>query len=920
MVWEFLDRVFAVPARSRCYSCRDPDNPEGAMNRAVGLLVPLVAAGSLSFAQPEPPKLRLGDAVRPVRQALEIELVPEQTAFAGTAEIDLEVRAETPVLWLNASGLTVREATLAVGEAVLPARVVPGDEEVLGFALGRPIPPGPARLRVVYEGPISRRDVEGFFAQQEGDDWYAFTQFEPAGARRAFPCFDEPSFKVPWRLTLRVRRDHLALSNTPAVSEVEGTGGMKAVTFAETRPLPSYVVAFAVGPFEAVDAGRTGRRSTPVRIVTPRGKGREARWAAESTVKILPLLEEYFDTPYPYEKLDQAAIPVFFGAMEHPGLVTYGQTLLLQKPEEETVRRRRAFAETAAHELAHQWFGNLVTMAWWDDVWLNESFASWMASKIADRFRPEWDEPVSAVASRSWALGADSLATARRIRQPIASRQDIANAFDGITYAKGEAVLTMFESWLGEETFRRGVRRYLAAHAWKTGTAADFLGALSAESGRDVSAPFSTFLDQTGAPLVSADLRCSEGGPPRLALAQSPYRPLGSRDTSPKAWQVPVCFRYGAGPAVAGGCTLLASASAEVALGTAATCPDWVLANDGWRGYYRVRHRGDLLGRLVADGGHRLTAAERVGLVGDLGAMVASGDLPVSEALALVAPLARDPHRQVVAATIGVVQGLAEMVPERLRPVYAAFLRDLYRERAKALGWTPAPGEDEEARLLRQSLISIVAVHGEDADLGAEALGLARRWLDDAGAVHPDMVETVLPIAGRYGDRALFERLRSAATASPDRQRRQRLIWAMGSIRDPAILRSALALALEDGLDPRESIRVVWAATADPATRPLAWSFVKENFEALVERQPEGTAFSAGAYFPRIGVRFCDAERREELRAFFEPRSPRFAGGPRILQQVLETIDLCVAQRRAQEPSIASFLEARGDAGGTRRR
>ena len=419
---------------------------------------------------------------------------------------------------------------------------MPGTDHVVGLASDTAtVGPGSGRLRIAYDGAISRRDMEGLFAQQEGDEWYAFTQFEPLGARRAFPCFDEPSVKIPWQITLQIPTRDSGFSNTPEISNRPGANGMKTIAFAETKPMPSYLVAVAVGPFEAVEAGKAGRKSTTIRILVPRGRSSEARWAVETTPRILIALKDYFDLPYPYEKLDQVSVPVFFGAMENPGLVTYGQTLMLQKPGEETINGRRTYVSIAAHELAHQWFGNLVTMAWWDDLWLNESFASWMGQRITNSLGPDWGIDVEKVWSRSEALITDSLATTRQVRQPIESLHDIANAFDGITYAKGQAVLEMFEAWLGEDVFRRGVRQYINQHQWGNATFTDFADALSKAADRDIVQPLSSFLNQPGAPLVSVEQKC-EGERPRLVLAQKRYLPLGSAGAESSVWHVPCVF------------------------------------------------------------------------------------------------------------------------------------------------------------------------------------------------------------------------------------------------------------------------------------------------------------------------------------------------------------------------------------------
>jgi alanyl aminopeptidase len=291
------------------------------------------------------------------------------------------------------------------------AKAEPKGEHFLLVTPATPLPAGAASLTLRYQGELSTKNTSWLFQVKEGDEPYAVTQFEPIDARRAFPCFDEPGFKVPWRLTLHVKKEHLALHNTPVETEVDGADGMKTVRFAQTKPLPSYLVALAVGPFETVDAGTWGQNKTKLRIVTPRGKSAEAKYAAESSGPILEELERWFGAPYPYEKLDQLAMPVGFGAMEHPGLVTWGYRLLLVKPELDTPGHQRGFASTCAHELAHMWFGDLVTMAWWDDVWLNEAFATWMESKIIERWKPAWDIPLERVQERSWALSDDSLVT-----------------------------------------------------------------------------------------------------------------------------------------------------------------------------------------------------------------------------------------------------------------------------------------------------------------------------------------------------------------------------------------------------------------------------------------------------------------------------------------------------------------------------
>ena len=597
--------------------------------------------------------------------------------------------------------------------------------------------------------------------------------------------------------------------------------------------------------------------------------------------------------------------------MEHPGLVTYGMGLVVQREKEATIDARRAWASVAAHELAHQWFGDLVTMAWWDDTWLNESFASWMGEKVTDRFAPEWGVALERVAARSGALDADSVASARRIRQPIVAKHDIEDAFDGITYAKGEAVLEMVESWLGEEPFRRGVQAYLERHAWGNATVADFAAALSAAAGRDVSAVLSTFLDQTGAPVVSADPVCD--GQPRLRLAQRPYRALGSTAEA-KTWRVPVCARAAGRDAPA--CTLLESATGEVAL-TGASCPDWSYANAGGAGYYRSLLAPAQARRALESNG--LAPAERLALASEMRALVASGDLAAGDALSLVPRLAGDPERLVVGAAAGFVSGLERTVDDAHLERYRAFVRSVFGQRARALGLASRAGEPESQRLLRRSLADAAGELGHDGELQRQALDLTRRWLDDASAVDPDMLGTVLSLGAAAGDRALFDRLRAEVVKETDRQRRERLLGALGSVRDPAFAGEALTLVLDDRLDPRESIDLVWRLAQARETRRTAFDFVKENHDALVARLPKGM-MSPAAYFPMIGSFLCSKDERREVEQFFAPRLAGLEASPRVLAQSLERIDQCVARREAQQSSVATFLDsaAAGSAPGER--
>ena len=386
-------------------------------------------------------------------------------------------------------------------------------------------------------------------------------------------------------------------------------------------------------------------------------------------------------------------------------MVTFAQNIIVAKPTAESLRFERGFSETAAHEFAHQWFGDLVTTAWWNDIWLNESFASWMETKIIDEWKPEWTHHTGSVDARARALGSDTLMTARQVRQPIVSNDDIYNAFDAITYEKGESVLAMFEHFVGADKFRAGIRHYLTQHANGNATADDFIGAIAGAAGRpEVTPAFKTFLDQPGAPMVDVALACSAGKAPTLHVKQERFLPVGSKGSPNQTWHIPMCVRWlGADGKPQHTCALVTGREQDLTLGAQPGCPTWLLANDGEVGYYRAAYRGDTLQKLLgADGRKLLDLPETVGLLDDLRALVAAGRLPLGDALALTPSLATDDRRLVNRFVIGTVEGLHEhLVAPAERPSYERFIGKLYAQKAHALGWTPKPGEDEDTRLLR---------------------------------------------------------------------------------------------------------------------------------------------------------------------------------------------------------------------------
>ena len=861
---------------------------------ALALLAPGVSA-----EDHKPPDLRLPAFATPLRYRVHLNVAPNQDTFTGSIDIDLTFNESSPILWLNADKLKIKDATLEAARQTIHATLFAQPSDLAGFSFDHPVGPGPATFHVRFEGEISRKDMQGIFQVKDGDHWYDYSQFEYIGARRAFPCFDEPSYKVPWQVTLTVPKDNVAFSNTPQVSE-EVSGDSKTVKFAETRPLPSYLVALAVGPMKVVEAASAGKNNTPIRIIVPAGREREAQAVAAVTPDVVNLLEKYFGIPYPYAKLDEVAIPFAGFAMENAGMVTYGSIIFLMKPEEATVDRKRELASVVAHELAHQWFGDLVTTAWWDDIWLNEGFASWMANKIVNQYHPEWKMNIDELNGYQGAMNTDALVSSRKVRQEIKSNDDIANAFDDITYNKGSALLNMFESYVGPDTFQSRIQQYLQKYSWGNATSAQFLAAIS--GGNPVTGQaFSTFLEQAGVPLITPKLKC-DGQNIQLDLTQQRFLPHGSQGSSNQLWSIPVCAKYPGAGGLQRTCTLMQKKSEPMALAKAAECPAWVYVNADQAGYYRVLYDENMRNSILKEVSS-LTLPERVGMIGDIAAFT-SGYVPLGTALALAPAFARDSSGAVVRKTLGIVGGLEDhYVTEDVKPNYRRYLSDLYGARARTLGWKDQPGEDVDNRPLRRALLDTVANEAEDEESIQTAKKLAAAWLDDHHAVDPDMLGVVLSTAASHGDQALFDRLHAAAKSSTDESEQANLLFALGSFRDPAIVKTALPLTLSDEFDNRRILEILFGAD-NRYSRDIAYAFVKQNWSALIGKLPN----DVGAFLPYIGADYCDAEHRADVKTFFKDRTAKTLGGPRVLDQVLEGIDLCIANKKDNQAGAIEFL------------
>ena len=865
---------------------------------ALTAVEPTVSRAPSATETPKPPTFRLGDAATPIRYRARLVIDPNVDHFSGEITIELNVNRVLDVLWLHAQQIAVQSATLDAGGTMLPLKIIEGGKSFVGFTATHPIPSGTGKLSIKYSGKIEALSSEGLFRQREADDWYVVSQFEDTDARRAFPCFDEPQWKTPWQLTVDAPPDNVVVSNSPEVSATRLANGMKRVVFAETKALPSYLVALAVGPFDVVDGGVAGKNKFALRYLAPRGRGAELRYAKEVTPKLIEILEDYFGTPYPFEKLDSVSIgqTVGFGAMENAGMITYTSRLLQAKPAEESITFKRAYAGVGAHEIAHQWFGNLVTMKWWDDAWLNEAFATWMASKVTARLNPDWDDGFSRARSRRMAVGQDQLASTRRVKNPVEAEGDIRAAFSSITYQKGGQVLSMFEQALGEEKFRDGVRRYLAKHARANATSEDFMAALaeSAGPGSDLATHFRGFITQPGVPLIDVRLECK--GAPVLKLVQQRLRPAGSKISGDPQWTTPACFRYGVKDKRHRICGAVPNGESTLALAGVTTCPDWLVANADGRGYYVARYDNDLRAKQATRAAE-IPVHEATALVGDASLMADAGLIPIATALTVA-------ERHLSNASPVVRQAAVELI-RGIRPGWATgadekHLQRIYQRQiiplAKSVGWREKPGESDRVKSLRNVLLPLAAEQGEDVALRKEAAAISLDWIKRRDQIPADVVDAALDVAGKFADAAMFDALENAAFAAVDHKDKSRLLKALSAVRNPALRARAHALALDSRINGRDVFELVDHAMESDQNRGPAFAYLRDHYDAIEARLPNGS-MATPANLMRVLGRSCSTAERDAFVEFYEARSNKYLGGSQIYAQAKERIELCIAAR-----------------------
>ncbi|PYO18199.1 MAG: peptidase [Candidatus Rokuibacteriota bacterium] len=835
----------------------------------------------------------------------DIRLEPDLTTltFRGQQTVALEVTETISEVVLNAIELVIDSASLENdrGETIRATATLDEGTERCRLALASPAARGRWRLRLAFRGTLNDK-LRGFYRSVYKDPsgvsrTMAATQFEATDARRAFPCWDEPSFKAIFAVTLAIDPALTVVSNTAIVSETL-ENGRKVVRFADSIVMSTYLVAFVVGELEATEPATVGR--TRLQIWCVPGKKRLARFGQEIGAASLAFFEDYYGLPYPGDKLDLIAIPDFAaGAMENLGAITFRETALLVDETAASHAELERVADVVAHENAHMWFGDLVTMTWWNGIWLNEAFATFMEMLAVDAWKPEWQRWTTFGVSRAAALSLDGLHSTRPIEFPVTSPRDADAMFDVLTYEKGASVLRMLEQYLGAVTFREGVRDYLRTHRFANADTGDLWAALGRSAQQPIPAVMDGWIFRPGYPVVTVSR--DQGG--HLVLAQQRFNylrePLPPATAEPEQpWQVPVQLRVYAGGQPVEERVLLSEREARLRAGAGAEA---IVVNAGGHGFYRVRYAPDLLDALLKRL-ETLAPIERFNLVNDAWALAVAGLMPLTAYLDLTARFRGERDRNVWSVLTASLYALNRVVEPGDRRRLEALVRDRAMPTFTALGWTPRAGEDELTRQLRGDLVRALGVLGNDPGVQARATELYRAHVADPGAVDPNVLPALIAVLAYAGDAARYDEFLRRFRAATTPQEEQRYLYALAGFHDPALARQTLERLINGEVRTQDAPFVARGMLMSVDTREIAWEFVKAHWDTM------------DRLYPKHGMRrlaegvtgLATPELEADVRRFFDAKKPQFGG--KVLAQYLEQLHVAVTLRRREGAALSGYL------------
>ncbi|HET7662889.1 MAG TPA: M1 family metallopeptidase [Rhodanobacteraceae bacterium] len=876
---------------------------------------PATTGSSAAVSSPtQPPLTRLPNWAVPQSYDLALKSDPDKSGYSGTVTIKVDLKKASDYLWLHGKDLKVSSVTITGADGKTYTGKYNGDVTkaankagVARVDFGTTLKPQTFTLKMDFTAPYNKT-LQGYYKVVSSGNAYLMTQMEPISARYAFPCFDEPGFKAPMTLTLTVPNADKAVANTAEASSKPADKGWKTVTFQTTKPLPTYLYAWAVGPWDIVDgptipANKWRSEPVPVRGIAVKGKGGELKQALAMAPAIIEHEEAYYGFGYPFGKLDLAALPDFSaGAMENPGLITYRDFLLQLKPDASPGQVRSVF-NVEAHEMAHQWTGDTVTMEWWNDIWLNESFATWMQQKVEGEIHPDWHAHLGRISAAQGAMRSDSLATARMIRQPITGNGDIQTAFDGITYQKGAAVLGMFENFVGPDVFQKGMRAYIQAHKFGNADADDLVSAIATAAGKGEAfkKAFKSFLNQNGVPVVETKLDCDPKDGATLELAQSRYLPLGSEGSLDRQWGIPVCVRFPNGVQ----CQMLNEKSGVMKI-KGGQCPAWYMPNANGDGYYRfemAKPDRAALAKVIK----QRSDGEQLAYADSISAGFQRGDLDAGDVLTAMKELAPSDVNQIALAPLGTVGWIYryEARTDAQKAAIRKAVAKAYLPRLEKLGYQRRAGEPADAVFMRSSLASTLGLGYKLPEVrqallkqAEAALKLGKDGLPNLDAANPDLLRTVLSVAVEEKGKPVIDELMAAIPKTTDPVERNAMLGAMSHAGSDQINR-VRDFALSPKVKVGEMSRLLFGGRDTSAERDQLWNWFTSHYDKIVAR----TDVFSSALPAVAGAGSCSASAAQRLEDFFKPKLGDVPGMKRGLAQMHEEIMLCSALKAHQDPA-----------------
>jgi len=841
------------------------------------------------------PAQRLPQTVLPQSYTLNLSPDIKAATFSGSESIDVTVTEPTNTIVLNAIEIAFQSVTItAAGKHQSATIALDKAKEQATFTFADKIPAGKATLAIQYTG-ILNNELRGFYLSKTAHRNYAVTQFESTDARRAYPSFDEPAMKATYDVGLLIDAGDNAISNGPMISDTPGpVAGKHTVKFLTTPKMSTYLVAFLVGDFQCTSGESDG---VAIRACATPDKVALTTYGLDAAKRVLHYYNGYFGIRYPLKKLDLIAIPDFeAGAMENFGAITYRETDLLLDEKTASVGAKERVALVVAHEMAHQWFGDLVTMNWWDNLWLNEGFASWMENKALANLYTEWPIDQSIVSDTETTLNLDTLPTTRTIRAKADTPDQINQMFDGIAYGKASAVLQSVENYLGEEAFRQGVHNYLAAHLYGNASAEDFWGAQTANSHKPVDKIMESLVAQPSAPLLTFGVPANGS----VSVAQSRFflSPSAKSGLDQK-WTLPVCFKTASGQ----NCQVLTPA--ETSLKAPANA--LFFANAGGNGYYRTAYPASVYKSLVAGVESSLTPPERIALIGDEWAQVRANKASAGDFLELVSAVKADSNAEVLQTalqSVGTIYGSIAASDQEKKELSAwinATFAPVYANLPPPSNGTGSQ-DSANARELRADLFSFLGYYGKDPAVLAEARSIAQQYLTDPGSVDATLGQTALSIAARNGDTAFFDQLQKIYETSSNPEVQIGALRRLAQFEDPALAERSLHYSVDGKVRNQDAASQLAIALANSKTRELAWKFIQENWDKVMAQMTTAT----GAGLVGSTGSFCSAQARDEVKAFFSTHP--VPSSDRSQRRAIERIDGCAELRSLQEPNLNTWL------------